>query len=75
MDNKILLWIIGALVSGIFSIAVLIGGWWVGKVNASMDVTTQLQYRSLYIYGDLKAAPVATPSKEQVEQVLNAAKK
>lgn len=69
--NKYLCAVIAVLVSILLAIA----GWWVNRVNTAMEVVVQLQFQSHYLNGEVKAAPVQPPSREQVAEVLNAAAK
>lgn len=54
MTTKILY----AIIASLLSVLLTIGTWWVVKVNGKLEVVDQLHYRSLYLDGPIKAAPL-----------------
>lgn len=55
--NKMLCAVIGAMWLVIFAA----GSWWVKRAESKFDIVDQLAYKDLYLNGQIKAAPVATP--------------
>lgn len=55
--NKYLCSVIGAM----FTILFAAGSWWVARVENHIGIVDQLQFKDLYLNGQVKAAPVATP--------------
>lgn len=56
--NKYLCALIGAMWLVIFAA----GSWWVSRVESRLTIVDQLQFRALYLGGQIPAAPVATPA-------------
>lgn len=52
--QKVLYVLVGLMFSTLLGIAT----WWVNGVNADRDIVHQLQWRSLYLNGNVPAAPV-----------------
>lgn len=55
MSNKLLTIIAGFM----FTLLLGIATWWINGVNEHCRVVDQLQFRSLYLVGDLAEAPIA----------------
>lgn len=56
--SKILFSVIGAL----FMLLTGIATWWITGVNDHMKTVDQLQYRSIYLDGNIPQAPVKYPA-------------
>lgn len=61
--NKILMSIIGAMWLVIFTV----GAWWTHRVETKLDLVDKLWWRSVYLNGQVKGAPLPTPPVEVVE--------
>jgi cytochrome oxidase assembly protein ShyY1 len=55
--NNILMTIIG----GMFAILIAVASWWITRAEKKFEVVDQLQFRSVYLYGNIPAAPVSAP--------------